>query len=75
MELKLGDIDFNIKQTQEILDAARDDKVDIVFLPELANSGYTFASKEEAMNWSEEIPEGPYSKSLIDWSKNSDGIG
>ena len=70
MELKLGDIDFNIKQTQEILDAARDDKVDIVFLPELANSGYTFASKEEAMNWSEEIPEGPYSKSLIDWSKN-----
>ncbi|MFX1560999.1 MAG: nitrilase-related carbon-nitrogen hydrolase [Promethearchaeota archaeon] len=69
MELKLGDIDYNVSQAMVLLDGAEDNCVDVLVLPEMANSGYYFNSYEEVRKHSEKIPTGPLSKELIKWSK------
>lgn len=69
MELKLGDIDYNVKQARELLDIAEENSIDVLVLPEMANSGYYFDSYEEAKECSEEIPTGPLSKELVKWSR------
>ena len=38
---------------------------DVVVLPELANSGYNFTSKEQAWETSEEVGKGPFSEFLL----------
>lgn len=70
MELKLGDIEFNVNQAKELLNHADRDQVDVLVLPEMANSGYYFDSYEDAKQCSEKIPTGPLSKELIKWSRN-----
>jgi len=69
MELKLGDIDYNVKQAMVLLDDAADHCVDVLVLPEMANSGYYFDSYEAVKKHSERIPTGPLSKELIKWSR------
>ncbi|MFW9963266.1 MAG: nitrilase-related carbon-nitrogen hydrolase [Candidatus Sifarchaeia archaeon] len=69
MELKLGDIDYNVKKAKELLDAAKNNHVDVLVLPEMANSGYYFDSYKDVMMSSEKIPSGSLSKELIKWSK------
>jgi predicted amidohydrolase len=69
MELKLGDIEYNVKQAMVLLDNAEDNYVDVLVLPEMANSGYYFDSYEEVKKYSERIPTGPLSKELIKWSR------
>ena len=68
-DLKLGDIEYNISQTLKILEDATKSNIDVLVLPELANSGYCFDSKEEAVSASETILRGVYSRLLRDWSK------
>jgi predicted amidohydrolase len=70
MELKLGDIEHNVKQAMVLLDNAKDNSVDVLVLPEMANSGYYFDSYEEVKTHSEKIPTGPLSQELIKWSRN-----
>lgn len=69
MELKLGDIDHNVNQATVLLDFAEDNSVDMLVLPEMANSGYYFDSYEEVKEHSEKIPTGPLSKELTNWSR------
>ena len=69
MELKLGDIDYNVQQATILLDDAEDNDVDVLVLPEMANSGYYFDSYEEVKKHSEKIPTGPLSKELLKWSR------
>jgi predicted amidohydrolase len=69
MELKLGDIDYNVKQAKVLLDVAEQNCVDVLVLPEMANSGYFFDSYEEVKKHSEKIPTGPLSEELIKWSR------
>lgn len=69
MELKLGDVDHNVSQAQILLDDAEDNNVDILILPEMANSGYYFDSYEDVKEHSEKIPTGPLSKELTKWSR------
>jgi beta-ureidopropionase len=69
MELKLGDVDYNVKKAKELLDVAENDHVDVLVLPEMTNSGYYFDSYEEVKTCSEKIPTGPLSKELIKWSR------
>jgi predicted amidohydrolase len=69
MELKLGDIDYNLKQAMVLLDDAADNSLDVLVLPEMANSGYYFDSYDEVKKHSERIPTGPLSNVLIKWSR------
>jgi predicted amidohydrolase len=68
--LRLGDVDYNIDQTSKLLETASESNVDVLVLPELANSGYCFDTMEEAKKTSENIPRGPYSRLLRKWSKS-----
>jgi predicted amidohydrolase len=68
MEPAIGNLDANLEQLKVFLEEASEKEIDVLVLPELANSGYVFESLEEARNLSEVIPAGPYSKVLLDWS-------
>ena len=70
MELKLGDIDYNVEQAKDLLRNAESNHVDVLVLPEMANSGYYFNSYEEVKSASEKIPTGPLSRELAKWSRN-----
>jgi beta-ureidopropionase len=70
MELKLGDVDHNVAKAKELLDDAKNGHVDVLVLPEMANSGYYFDTVEDVKRSSEKIPTGPLSKELLKWSRN-----
>ena len=70
MEPKLTDVDENLTRTKILLKEAEENKVDVLVLPELCNSGYVFESLEEASSAAEEIPVGTFSKELLSWSKS-----
>lgn len=54
----LGDCDRNCKKLESLLDEAR--HANLVVLPELANSGYNFKSREQALELSESIERSAY---------------
>lgn len=55
----LGDLEANRKKIVHFLEEAHRYEIDLVVLPELANSGYNFSSRKEALEASEVIPGGP----------------
>ncbi|MFO7835790.1 MAG: nitrilase-related carbon-nitrogen hydrolase [Candidatus Thorarchaeota archaeon] len=59
----------NLKKIEKTLDASASVNIDILVLPELANSGYVFNDRQEAMVSSEEIPGGETSQILREWSR------
>ncbi len=70
MEPMLLDLDENLSRLKELLHQAEDNRVDVLVLPELCNSGYVFESLEEARSAAEEIPLGRFSDLLISWSNH-----
>ncbi|MFW9933578.1 MAG: nitrilase-related carbon-nitrogen hydrolase [Candidatus Thorarchaeota archaeon] len=70
MEPKIGALEENLETVRDILNDADKKEVEVLVLPELANSGYVFESKEEVLACAETIPLGPFSKELLAWSKN-----
>ncbi len=68
---RLLDGDFNRHQILTILEEATNAEVDVLVLPELANSGYAFQSRKEAKSCSEIIPSGLLCDALRDWSKDN----
>jgi predicted amidohydrolase len=59
IEPAIGRNAANLAKTEEWITRAAEDGVEIIVFPELANSGYVFKSREQAMALSEEIPGGP----------------
>lgn len=66
---KVTEVDGNVARLKAILKEAEEKDVEVLVLPELANSGYVFESKEEAADASEVIPEGRASSILQKWSE------
>ena len=54
-----GDVAANVAHSLELIDRAASQGANLVVLPELANTGYMFASREEAFALAEQIPGGP----------------
>ena len=69
MEPNVDDVAANLLNVKKILKIAGEEGVDLLVLPELANSGYMFASRDEALAQSETIPEGSFSTILLEWSQ------
>ena len=69
MEPRVDDTDANLLSVRKILKTAGKEGVDLLVLPELANSGYMFASMDEALARSEAIPKGLFSTTLLEWSQ------
>lgn len=66
-----GKREKNFDQIRRLLDEAGRLGVDILALPELANSGYSLRDVEEAESCSEQAPEGMVCDLLRAWSRSS----
>jgi predicted amidohydrolase len=69
----LGDTAANLDHLRFLLAEADRLQADALVLPELASSGYMFTSLLEALPASEEIPSGPASRLLTEWSRAAGG--
>jgi N-carbamoylputrescine amidase len=58
-EPRIGEKRENVVRTLELIDEAAERGAELVVLPELCNSGYMFASQEEAESLAEPVPDGP----------------
>ena len=70
-EPRIAQLDWNLEQLESVLRDATKKDIEVLVLPELANSGYVFQTIEELESSSEEIPSGPFSRRLRDWSKEN----
>lgn len=59
MEPVVGEKDRNIRRSVDFIETAADNGARLIVLPELANSGYVFETREEAFDLAEPIPGGP----------------
>ena len=64
MQPVFGNVAANVAHSLELIDRAASRGADLAVLPELANTGYMFASREEAFGLAEQIPGGPSVASL-----------
>jgi predicted amidohydrolase len=71
MHPKVGEIDSNVKKSLTMIEEASKKGANLIVLPELANSGYVFNSREEAFKLSEEIPGGKTTKAWMDSAKKN----
>lgn len=66
------DVSANIRKLQHLLTKI---KADLIVLPELANTGYLYASKEKLRPFSEpEDGSGPFLSALVEIAKQSGGV-
>jgi len=56
----------NLAETLRLIGEAADNGANLIVLPELANTGYTFETREEAYLHGENVPDGPTSRA---WEK------
>lgn len=63
---KMLDVDGNV---QKALSLASKVDADLLVLPELFSSGYAFQSRNDLAQVAEEVPEGPTTKELLDFSR------
>ncbi|NPV87048.1 MAG: acyltransferase [Anaerolineae bacterium] len=68
-DLEVGNLPHNRQRIRRLLDDADHAGVQVLVLPELANSGYVFADRAEAAACAEHIPEGATCRLLAEWSQ------
>ena len=61
-----GEVKDNLARALELLEG---EDADLWVLPELFSTGYMFASREEARELAEPVPDGPTTRALLDWAK------
>ena len=66
MDIEIGNIEGNIEKSVGMLNEAADNGAVLIVMPEMANSGYNLASREEAFSLAEDIDD---SKSVKAWGK------
>jgi N-carbamoylputrescine amidase len=71
-EPRVGDIEGNREKSCSFIEDAAERGADFIVLPELANSGYVFNSREEARSLSEPIPGGETAQRWIDLADEHD---
>lgn len=59
MEPRIGQVQANVARSLELIAQAARAGARLAVLPELCNTGYVFATREEALDLSEEVPDGP----------------
>jgi N-carbamoylputrescine amidase len=72
MRPDIGDVADNVARSLSFIEKAAERGADLVVLPELANSGYVFASRAEAFALSEPVPDGPTTQAWIEAAKRHD---
>jgi predicted amidohydrolase len=67
-DFKLAGREANLQTVHDLLHQAGQAGVDVLVLPELANSGYNFESMDQARSVAEIVDKGPFCQLLRDWS-------
>ncbi|MDQ3792881.1 MAG: hydratase, partial [Actinomycetota bacterium] len=67
-----GDPDHNLELSLRFIRQAAAEGVNLVILPELANSGCDLGSRERALDLAEELPDGPTVRA---WRKEVENYG
>ncbi len=70
MDPQICDMEKNLDRVKSILEESEKTDVDVLVLPELCNSGYVFKDIGEATDSAESIPEGAFSRELLEWSSS-----
>ena len=65
MEPRIGQVQANVTRSLELIAQAAKAGARLVVLPELCNTGYVFATREEALGLSEHVPDGPTCEAWI----------
>ena len=66
MEPRVGEKAENVARSLKMLAGAAEAGVRLAVLPELCNSGYVFATREEAFNAAEDVPNGPSCRAWLE---------
>lgn len=66
MAPKIGNKAANLKRSVELIEEAAQHGAVVAVLPELANTGYAFASRAEAFALAESVPDGESSRTWLD---------
>jgi predicted amidohydrolase len=66
MEPRIGEKARNLARSLELIEAAARAGVQLAVLPELANTGYVFETREEAFALAERVPDGPSTKAWME---------
>jgi len=69
IEPHIGDKEYNLRKMTDFIDKAAAQGAKLIVLPELANTGYVFNSREEAFSLAETVPGGPTTDLLINKAK------
>lgn len=67
---KIGNLEHNRDELERMLRTASESNIDVLVIPELANSGYAFNSLEEARSLAEDVPHGTFCRILADWTNS-----
>jgi N-carbamoylputrescine amidase len=57
--------DENLQRALQLINEAADEGATLIVLPELANTGYAFATREEAYAHAEPVPDGPTTQAWL----------
>lgn len=72
MEPSFGDTAANVEASVRRIVEAADNGARLIVLPELANTGYVFATREEAFALAEAVPDGPSSRRWMEVAAERD---
>lgn len=70
MDTEFGQVEKNTKKTVRLINEAADNGAELIVLPELCVSGYVFANRQEAFEFSESLPDGPTCREWIRAAKD-----
>jgi predicted amidohydrolase len=74
MEPRVGEKERNVARSLELIENAAEAGARLAVLPELANSGYVFETREEAFALSERVPDGPTTKAWMEAAARYDMV-
>ncbi len=66
MEPHVGEKAANVRRSLDMLERAASQGAGLAVLPELANSGYVFATRDEAFALAEAVPDGPTTEAWLE---------
>jgi len=72
LEPHVGDLEYNLNNSVELIRKAARDGVKLMVLPELCSSGYMFNSRAEAMAVAQPVPDGPTVQAWLAAARDGD---
>jgi predicted amidohydrolase len=74
MQPRIGEKEANVARSLEMIAEAAAKGATLIVLPELCNSGYVFASRQEAFALAEPVPDGPTSQAWLEAARRHGAV-